>query len=268
MSFDDQYQIIINVHRSIFCAWSRVWICPSPMSRCRLGHGPGPVLLVFKMDNLKTFRLQYYHIQVSAISSHSTMQQFRAVDSVSDPISRSRKIIWKIYYSPARTQRLEEWITTGESWVVTLSKSLLNNTLIGMIGNINNRFIDNHGKIIQIPHKRLIRDINTRWISTFLMVKRFIEMRFVSYLFLIHHRLEFHHWLIFQNSKGVESFIKSPDSDISEDFLLSDDEWEKLVNFVASATALSESKSEILRIIPCDKLDRWPAQAALENPKF
>ena len=75
-----------------------------------------------------------------------------------DPISRIRKIVMAIRSSGQRRDAFIIWIETG---------------------NKNGLFVLN-GKPVQIQPKQLIRDVRTRWDSTYQMLKRCIEMCLVS----------------------------------------------------------------------------------------
>ena len=92
-----------------------------------------------------------------------------------DPISRCRAIIAKIRSSGQRHEKFESWITTGEPSCISF-----NNTYKLTIGNDHGWFKVGD-KVITIPHKQLLRDVRTRWDSTYLMLKRFIEMRPVNF---------------------------------------------------------------------------------------
>jgi hypothetical protein len=93
------------------------------------------------------------------------------------------------------------------------------------IGNDNGWFKVN-GKVITMPHKQLLRDVRTRWDSTYLMLRRFIEMRpvFSYYIFYLINSINI------SISQAIDSFMKSPDSDL-EALLLSEKDWEVLINF-------------------------------------
>jgi hypothetical protein len=75
-----------------------------------------------------------------------------------DPIARLRKIIMVIRSSGQRRDAFVRWIQTG---------------------NQNGLFVLNN-KAVQIQPKQLLRDVRTRWDSTYQMIKRCIEMRLVS----------------------------------------------------------------------------------------
>jgi hypothetical protein len=75
-----------------------------------------------------------------------------------DPIARIRKIVMAIRTSGQRRDALIIWIDTG---------------------NKSGLFVLN-GKTVQIDGKQLLRDVRTRWDSTYHMLKRSIEMRLVS----------------------------------------------------------------------------------------
>ena len=59
----------------------------------------------------------------------------------------------------------------------TLSSKVLT---VNPIGNGVGWFKDKDGKATILPVKQLLRDIKTRWDSTFQMLKNFIDMRPVS----------------------------------------------------------------------------------------
>jgi hypothetical protein len=84
-------------------------------------------------------------------------QSFEAA-CAQDPITRIRKIVMAIRASGQRRDALLIWIETG---------------------NKSGLFVLN-GKPIQIQPKQLLRDVRTRWDSTYQMLKRCIEMRLVS----------------------------------------------------------------------------------------
>jgi hypothetical protein len=84
-------------------------------------------------------------------------QTFEAA-CVQDPILRLRRIVVAIRSSGKRREAFMNWIE---------------------IGNKSNLFVF-QGKSVQIQPKQLLRDVRTRWDSTFKMIKRCIEMRLVS----------------------------------------------------------------------------------------
>ena len=75
-----------------------------------------------------------------------------------DPIARLRKIVMKIRSSGQRRDAFTSWINAG------------NNSGLFVLNN----------KPVQIQPKQLLRDVRTRWDSTYQMIKRCIEMRLVS----------------------------------------------------------------------------------------
>lgn len=75
-----------------------------------------------------------------------------------DPIARVRKIVMTIRSSGQRRDAFMKWIETG---------------------NKSGLFVANN-KPVQIQPKQLLRDVRTRWDSTYQMIKRCIEMRLVS----------------------------------------------------------------------------------------
>jgi len=79
-----------------------------------------------------------------------------------DPIARLRRIVMAIRSSGQRRDALMRWIETG---------------------NQSGLFVLNN-KQVQIQQKQLLRDVQTRWDSTYQMIKRCIEMRVVS-LFIL-----------------------------------------------------------------------------------
>jgi hypothetical protein len=74
-----------------------------------------------------------------------------------DPIARLRKIVMAIRSSGQRRDALTTWIDTG---------------------NKNGLFVL-EGRLVQIQPRQLLRDVRTRWDSTYLMITRCIEMRLV-----------------------------------------------------------------------------------------
>ena len=52
--------------------------------------------------------------------------------------------------------------------------------LFYLIGNANGWFKDNAGQVVVLATKELLRDVRTRWDSTFIMLRHFIDMRAVS----------------------------------------------------------------------------------------
>lgn len=75
-----------------------------------------------------------------------------------DPIARLRKIVMAIRSSGQRREALTTWIETG---------------------NQSGLFVLQNGPV-QIQPKQLLRDVRTRWDSTYQMIKRCIEMRLVK----------------------------------------------------------------------------------------
>lgn len=75
-----------------------------------------------------------------------------------DPITRLRKIVMAIRSSGQRRDALMAWIETG---------------------NKSGLFVYQN-RPVQIEAKQLLRDVRTRWDSTYLMITRCIEMRLVS----------------------------------------------------------------------------------------
>ena len=76
-----------------------------------------------------------------------------------DPILCLRKIVMAIRSSGQRRDALMTWIETG------------NNSGLFVLQN----------KPVQIKPRQLLRDVRTRWDSTYEMIKRCIEMRLVSF---------------------------------------------------------------------------------------
>lgn len=84
-------------------------------------------------------------------------QTFEAA-CVQDPISRLRKIVTAIRASGQRREALTTWIENGnKSRLFVLQKTA-----------------------VEIKPMQLLRDVRTRWDSTYQMIKRCIEMRLVS----------------------------------------------------------------------------------------
>ena len=75
-----------------------------------------------------------------------------------DPIACLRKIVMTIRSSGQRREAFKTWIETG---------------------NRNGLFVQ-LGTPVQIEPNQLLRDVRTRWDSTYEMIKRCIEMRLVS----------------------------------------------------------------------------------------
>jgi hypothetical protein len=75
-----------------------------------------------------------------------------------DPIARLRKIVMTIRSSGQRRDAFYTWIEAG---------------------NKSGLFVLNN-KPVQILLRQLLRDVRTRWDSTYQMIKRCIEMRLVS----------------------------------------------------------------------------------------
>jgi hypothetical protein len=78
-----------------------------------------------------------------------------------DPIARLRKIVMAIRSSGQRREAFMTWIETG------------NNSGLFVLQN----------NCVQIQPRQLLRDVQTRWDSTYQMMKRCIEMRLVSLTF-------------------------------------------------------------------------------------
>ena len=76
-----------------------------------------------------------------------------------DPISRVRNIVMAIRSSGQRHDAFINWIENG---------------------NKSGLFVF-QGKATQIQPKQLLRDVRTRWDSTYLMIMRCVEMRLVSF---------------------------------------------------------------------------------------
>jgi hypothetical protein len=85
-------------------------------------------------------------------------QTFEAA-CVQDPISRLRKIVTAIRASGQRREALTTWIENG------------NKSRLFVLQN----------KSVEIKPMQLLRDVRTRWDSTYQMIKRCIEMRLVSF---------------------------------------------------------------------------------------
>jgi len=75
-----------------------------------------------------------------------------------DPIARLRKIVVAIRSSGQRRDAFQSWIESG------------NKSGLFVLQN----------KPVQIEPRQLLRDVRTRWDSTYQMIKRCIEMRLVS----------------------------------------------------------------------------------------
>ena len=87
-----------------------------------------------------------------------------------DPIARIRKIVTTIRGSGQRRDALMTWIDTG---------------------NKNGLFVLQN-KTVQIQPMQLLRDVRTRWDSTYQMIKQCIEMRLVSRCTPIHDLNDYH----------------------------------------------------------------------------
>jgi hypothetical protein len=87
-------------------------------------------------------------------------QSFEAA-CAQDPIARLRKIVMTIRSSGQRRMAFISWIVSG------------NQSGLFVLQNEPN----------DIPPRQLLRDVRTRWDSTYLMLKRCIEMRLVSFFF-------------------------------------------------------------------------------------
>jgi hypothetical protein len=84
-------------------------------------------------------------------------QSFEAA-CAQDPIARLRKIVMVIRSSGQRRDTFSKWIETG------------NKSGLFVLQN----------KPVQIQPKQLLRDVRTRWDSTYYMIKRCIEMCLVT----------------------------------------------------------------------------------------
>ena len=80
-----------------------------------------------------------------------------------DPIDRLRKIVMTIRASGQRRDAFNAWIDTG---------------------NMSGLFVINNCPV-EIEPNQLLRDVVTRWDSTYQMIKRCIEMRLVSLQFVL-----------------------------------------------------------------------------------
>lgn len=87
-----------------------------------------------------------------------------------DPIARIRKIVTAIRVSGQRREALMTWIDTG------------NKSGLFVLQN----------KPVQIQMMQLLRDVRTRWDSTYQMIKRCIEMRLVCCCTPIHNFTDYH----------------------------------------------------------------------------
>ena len=74
---------------------------------------------------------------------------------LADPIGRCRKLIIKLRSSGQIRDEFNTWVKTG---------------------NEKNWF-KIKGNAIKLPHKEFLRDVQTRWDSTYQMIRRCIEMR-------------------------------------------------------------------------------------------
>jgi hypothetical protein len=74
-----------------------------------------------------------------------------------DPIKRLRDIVVAIRSSGQRKDAFRKWIETGNA----------------------NGFFVNKGKTVEVVEKQLLRDVRTRWDSTYMMIRRCIDMRLV-----------------------------------------------------------------------------------------
>lgn len=87
-------------------------------------------------------------------------QSFEAA-CAQDPVARLRRIIMAIRSSGQRRSAFKTWIVTG---------------------NRNGLFVFQNDPV-QIQPRELLRDVRTRWDSTYQMIRRCIEMRLVSFVF-------------------------------------------------------------------------------------
>lgn len=89
-------------------------------------------------------------------------QSFEAA-CAQDPIDRLRKLVMTIRASGQRRDAFNAWIDTG---------------------NMSGLFVLNNYPV-KIEPNQLLRDVVTRWDSTYQMIKRCIEMRLVSLQFVL-----------------------------------------------------------------------------------
>lgn len=81
-----------------------------------------------------------------------------------DPIGRCRRLVVKLRSSGQRRDDFINWVKTGNE----------------------QNFFKIKGQAVKLPHKELLRDVQTRWDSTYQMIRRCIEMRPVCiYLFIL-----------------------------------------------------------------------------------
>lgn len=92
-----------------------------------------------------------------------------------DPIARLRKIVMTIRSSGQRRMAFISWIETG---------------------NKNGLFVLQN-ESIHIPPKQLLRDVRTRWDSTYHMLQRCIEMRVVSSFIPFHNFFQLYDHIIY-----------------------------------------------------------------------
>lgn len=93
------------------------------------------------------------HEDLSA-EQRSRIQTFESA-CTADPIGRCRKLVIKLRSSGQRRDDFNNWVKTG---------------------NEKNWF-KLRGQVVKVPHRELLRDVETRWDSTYQMIKRCVEMR-------------------------------------------------------------------------------------------
>lgn len=101
-------------------------------------------------------------------------QSFEAA-CAQDPIARLRKIVMTIRSSGQRRTAFISWIETGNK----------------------NRLFVHQNESVHIPPRQLLRDVRTRWDSTYHMLQRCIEMRVVSAFIPFHNFLQLYDDIIF-----------------------------------------------------------------------
>jgi hypothetical protein len=143
-------------------------------------------------------------------------QTFEAA-CAADPISRLRNIVMTIRSSGQRRDAFMTWIKTG---------------------NENGWFL-NKGKAVHVVPRQLLRDVRTRWDSTYQMIKRCIEMRLVR----IFKSLPIAAINVF-TFQAIDTFLKRPVGDL-EHLALTKREWEVLQEFayILSVSSLHHSNT-------------------------
>lgn len=138
-----------------------------------------------------------------------------------DPIAMARTAIWAIRASGMRRDEFTDTIRTG---------------------NLKNWFKNTTGSVQQVPELELLRDVKTRWDSTYAMINRLRALRLVCTITDV--------FLLLITLQGVNYFLALPNQKELEEYTLSESQWLVLEDFERILQASVSRYSNTTSIYP------------------